>query len=497
MPRAETAAAGSVPPSEVMPAPRVRRRIRRPVHVSLLPIRRREFWAVQGLVFAIAATHTFLETIGRLHLPGLLYLIPTSLFFIPVVYAALAFGVRGSVPTALWSIALTLPNILFLHHCIDRLGIVWQLGILLAVAVFVGVRVDQERLARAEAEARERELETSEERYRALFDGAAEAVLVVADDGTIEEANEAAATLVRLRPGEALVGRPAVQVLGAEIADSLRTGTPSGTPMALPRMAKAPVTWVEVLASRPLVDTSGARHVQAILHDVTLRHERQKGLEGYARRAVAAREEERRRIGRELHDGPLQSLMLVARMLDEGDPPRASPADPEAGEARVVVEGAADELRRISRALRPSILDDLGLVPALRSEASALTRRTGLAVRFGTLGELRPLSPEVELMLLRVTQEALHNVERHAQASRVSVRLAFGRRAAWLVIRDDGVGPGAVPSASDLLAAGRLGLVGMEERARLAGADFEVRSNPRGGTSIVVSVPNAAKDVMA
>ena len=127
-----------------------------PGAVRLPPIRRRDFWAVQGLVLVIAGTHTALETLGRVEFPPELYLIPTSLFFVPVVYAAVRFGARGAITTALWSIALTVPNVVFLHSGLDRVGIIWQLGILLAIGGFVGVRVDRERLARAETEARER-----------------------------------------------------------------------------------------------------------------------------------------------------------------------------------------------------------------------------------------------------------------------------------------------------------------------------------------------------
>ena len=144
----------------------------------------------------------------------------------------------------------------------------------------------------------------------------------------------------------------------------------------------------------------------------------------------------------------------------------------------------------MSRALRPSILDDLGLIPALRSEATALARRTGLGVWFGVLGTPRSLAPEVELMLLRVMQEALHNIDRHAGATRVTVRVAFGRGRSYLVIRDDGRGPGAIGSAPQLLEAGKLGVVGMEERARLVGADLDITENVRGGTSVRVSVPD-------
>lgn len=459
----------------------------RPVRMSLPPIRRREFWMVQALVLGIAAVHTLLETALRVEFPEPLYLIPTSFFFIPVVYAALTFGVRGSVATALWSILVTLPNILLLHEGASRLGVLWQLGILLTLAVFVGLRVDQERLARAQAEAREQERESSEERYRALFDGAAEAVFVIADDGVIEAANDAAARLLGADLGT-IVGRQASEVLGTVIGAGLLADEPPPTALRMPGPAEAAPRWVEVLVTRPVIDPHGRRHRQAMLRDVTQRHERQTGLESYARRVVAAREEERKRIGRELHDGPLQSLMLVGRMLD--DISVAAPTPSSSVEAREVVERTADELRGMSRALRPSILDDLGLIPALRSEATALARRTGLGAKFGMLGEPRSLAPEVELMLLRVTQEALHNIERHASASRVAVRLAFGRGRSYLVIRDDGRGPGAIGSASRLLEAGKLGVVGMEERARLVGADLDIVENVHGGTSVRVSVPD-------
>ncbi len=461
----------------------------RPVRVGLPPIRRRDFWAVQGLVLVIAATHTALETIADVQFPPSLYLVPTSLFFVPVVFAALRFGMRGSVPTALWSLALSAPTIVFLHSGPERLGIIWQEAILLAIAVFVGLRVDYERLARAEAEARERDRRASDARYRTLFDSAAEAVLVIGDDGRIEEANEAATRLLD-RSLDALRGADVAGVAGVEVARVLAGGPAAPRPLALPGRDGEAQIWVEPLASGPLVDPDGRRHVQAMLHDVTLQYERQQGLEGYARRTVSGREEERRRIGRELHDGPLQSLMQLARSLDSLEGANGTAAtDPPVAAARAVVEQTADELRRISRALRPSILDDLGLVPALRSEAAALARRSGLEVHFGASGTQRPLSSELELMLLRVTQEALNNVERHAAARRVAVRLGYGRDCICLVIRDNGRGPGALPSASGLLSAGKLGVVGMEERARLVGGEFAIRAGRRVGTTIVVTAP--------
>ncbi len=452
---------------------------------GLVPIRRRAFWAIQALVLGIAAAHTLLESVDRSALPAALYLVPSSLFFVPVVYAALKFGARGAVPTALLSVVLTLPNLVLFHIGLERFGEIWQGVILIAVGLFVGVRVDQERLVRLAVQDREQARRSSEERYRELFANSAEAILLTDAGGVIEDANPAAAALIG-RPPAALVGHSLERVVGADVG---RGGGPEAVrrTVQLVRPDGAPPVWVEVIVSAPLCDPGGRAHLQVMLHDVSLQHERQEFLEGYARQTVAAREEERRRIGRELHDGPLQSLVLLSRKLDliaDRSSPAEMPATIEA--SRRIIDGTADELRRITRALRPPILDDLGLVPALRSEASAFSRRAGTRVRFHQAGPSRPLPPEVELMLLRVTQEALHNVERHAGASMVDVRLTFDSSHVALRVRDNGHGVGTIPPTAGLLASGKMGVVGMRERARAAGATLTVRPDPRGGTIVEV-----------
>ena len=453
----------------------------------LPPILRREFWAVQSLVLLIAAGHTLLETTWRASDPTALYLLPASLYFVPVVYAAVNFGLWGSLSTALWSVAVTLPNIFVWHAGLERLGETWQIGIVVAVAIFVGQRVDRERHARQEAERRERERRSSEERYRGLFDNASEAVLLIDRAGVITEANAAAARLLG-QPIEILRGSPLGMLAGNGLRQQLAGDRPREV-VALRSGAGDRTTWVEPIVCSPRVEPDGGEQLQVMLHDVTSRYQRQQDLEEYTRRIIAAREEEQRRIGRELHDGPLQSLVLVWRKLDLLD--AAGPEDRRAvvAAARDLAEQTADELRRIARALRPSVLDDLGLTVALKSEANALDQRSPMAVRFERVGSERRLEPQIELMLLRVAQEALHNAERHAVAGNVLVRLAFDTRTVRLLVRDDGRGLDRVPSAAELLSTGRLGLVGMQERAHLAGAEFQARSLPAGGTSIEVVVP--------
>ncbi len=111
------------------------------------------FWAVQGLVIGIAAIHDIIEIGGYLPHLGMLYFLPISLFFVPVVYAALKFGFVGSIATAIWVLIITIPNWVFWHQGLERLGVILQMAVLTAVAVFVGQRVDRERAAQQRAKA--------------------------------------------------------------------------------------------------------------------------------------------------------------------------------------------------------------------------------------------------------------------------------------------------------------------------------------------------------
>jgi PAS domain S-box-containing protein len=448
----------------------------------LPPIGRREFWAVQLLVLFIAGGHVVLEaTSGDRH--GGLSFIPTSLFLIPVIYAALAFGLHGSLPTAVWSALLTIPNLLLFHHDADRLGEVWQIGLVIVVAAFVGRRVDQEQRARRQAEEREQARRESEERYRGIFDHAVEPILLVDGRGVIESANEAAGRLFASAPAE-LLGRP----VGELVEIDLRSGKADTTPRTMQpvRVADDRVVWVEPVLI-PLADNEETGGAQLMLRDLTPQYERQRELEAYARRTTAAREEERARIARELHDGPVQTLVLLWRRLDALEQVEGEPRAGELRAAQRAAREAADELRRVSRDLRPSILHDLGLTAALRAEVSSFSQRSGIVARLVAVGRERRLDPGRELALLRIVQEALRNVEQHARARRAQVRLNYKPSAVRLTVSDDGQGMPDRPR-SDLVGAGKLGLIGMGEQARLIDASMTIGASPDGGTRITVDL---------
>jgi signal transduction histidine kinase len=451
--------------------------------VRLPPLRQRAFWAVQALTFAIAFIHTALVRSG---FPAALYLVPTSLFFIPVVYAALKFGVRGAIPTAIWSTVLTLPDIVPFHEPVDRVGLLWQSAILVAIGAFVGLAVDHERDAREDAERREAARLASERRYRALYDHAADAVLVIDQGGRIEEANAAATRLLDLDPA-AVLGRSLAEVVGPDLTSDVLAGSPDAGPRPLPGKGGESPVWVQAVGASALTGEGQGGSSQVMFRDVTLQHEREQGLEGYARHAIAAREEERRRMAHELHDGPLQSLVLLSRKLDALD--EGGEDDGVLDDAHEIIDETAAELRRLSRALRPPILDDLGLVAALRSETSAFARRSGIDARIEITGEVRPLPQDTELLLLRVAQESLHNAERHSAAATVEVSLSYEHETAALVVADDGRGIGTVPGPTALLARGNLGLLGIQERVRLAHGTVDIRARPGGGTEVSVRVP--------
>lgn len=200
-------------------------------------------------------------------------------------------------------------------------------------------------------------------------------------------------------------------------------------------------------------------------------------------RALHAQEAERQRIAQELHDEVGQSLTAVLLGLKQA----IDVAPPEVAEelqlVRETTRASLGEVRRLSQRLRPGVLADLGLLASLSSLASDLTARSGVPVLRGFLPGLPALTPEAELVVYRVAQEALTNVARHAHARQVQVGLSRRGDALVLRVADDGIGGAdAAPGA---------GVQGMQERAQMVGGRLEVRPCEGGGTEVLLEVPVA------
>src|SRR5215208_1651654 len=207
--------------------------------------------------------------------------------------------------------------------------------------------------------------------------------------------------------------------------------------------------------------------------------------------AMRAQEEERRRLARDLHDEVNQALTAILLRLEAlaQDSPEARVE--EVSELKRLVNQAMDELLNLARQLRPSALDDHGLMPAVETQLKRFSARTGVEVTLNADGDPDSLPEDVQTAVYRILQEALANVGRHAGATAVAVDVEAHGERLELRIRDDGEGfdPAATARgpASDGAGAG-LGLSGMVERARLAGGELDVRSAPGGGTTVTLRI---------
>lgn len=213
------------------------------------------------------------------------------------------------------------------------------------------------------------------------------------------------------------------------------------------------------------------------------------------RRMEEIREGETRRLAHELHDSAGQLLASVHLALEDLARDLAPAARPRLERAQVLLVRIEEQLRRLSHEFRPTMLDDLGLVPALTHLASSVSQRTGLEIAVEGVLEERLPSP-METALYRIVQEALSNVVRHARASRGAIRVQRTEEAVTCTIEDDGVGFDLDASAVPGAATG-IGLSGMRERAAGIGGTLEVRSGPGRGTVLAVTVPLEVSHVLA
>lgn len=209
-------------------------------------------------------------------------------------------------------------------------------------------------------------------------------------------------------------------------------------------------------------------------------------------RLVVAQEAERQRLARELHDETSQSL--TALMVGLETTLRRPAETPEEVKERVAAikpqaKALLEEINRIILDLRPSILDDLGLVQAIDWSAESRLGPLGIDVKVWTVGRERRFPSEVETMVFRISQEAITNIIRHAKPERVNIGLSFRDSHSLLIIEDNGVG--FSPAEADQNGDGRVryGLLGMKERATLIGADLKINSRPGQGTRIFCEIP--------
>ena len=224
----------------------------------------------------------------------------------------------------------------------------------------------------------------------------------------------------------------------------------------------------------------------------------QQNLRFYLKQITIAQEEERRRIAQELHDDTAQDLIAISRKIDgymSLHPAMSSSDEAYFEDVHQHINRTLSGVRRFSQDLRPSVLDDHGLIPAIEWLAPELDKHFKHKTEVKVAGKPRRFPVETELVLFRIVQESIRNIGKHAAASKVWITIDFSQPHTTLTIQDNGRGfqpPGRI---GDLAVSGKLGLTGMQERARLIGAKLDIQSTPGKGTNVTVSLlPPDSKD---
>lgn len=208
----------------------------------------------------------------------------------------------------------------------------------------------------------------------------------------------------------------------------------------------------------------------------------------FSLKIIEAQEEERKKVAREIHDGPAQMLAnvmlrseLVERVYNDKG---IEPALEEIRDVRYLIQDSLAEVRRIIYDLRPMALDDLGLVPALRKYLQTVEERTGMTIYFRELSTAMRLPPHVEIALFRLIQEAVQNTSKHAEADMIRVNLEVRNDFVTALIKDNGKG-----FETDKSKENSFGIVGMKERVLALNGEMRVQSEPGKGTTVIIKIP--------
>ena len=494
----------------------------------------RSFWIVATVFTATALLHYFRSYL--LPAPANVFLsrhaVDRILFLLPITAATYAFGLRGGLITLSAVVAAMLPRAIWISA--SPADALVETAAVAAVGYFIIRIIDaqtRERTLRQEADARQLQIQqrlndvaeqiTSElelERVLtkviqiaeeltgadgggiALFDQESESVRYPHLHNLPQELADVSFSREEGVAGEVMrTGQPVnvddYQTYPSAIAPFVEVGLTSAVGVPI-------VSGDRTFGALTLVSTDRAKRFStgdiAILTGIG----RQTGIaienarlydrmRFYARQITRAQEDERKRIARELHDETVQMLIALSRRL-EGltvlpDPlPEAALERLEALQALIAT--TLKGVRRFIQDLRPSTLDHLGLVATIEGLTDDLTE-DGIETEISVTGEAQRLAPEEELVLFRIAQEALSNVRRHSKASHALVQVRFLQDRVQLTIEDNGQGFNAPTRMDNLVSTGKLGLIGMHERARMLGGTLTVQSDPGEGTTILVDVP--------
>jgi two-component system NarL family sensor kinase len=339
-------------------------------------------------------------------------------------------------------------------------------------------------------------LEGAGHAYRVLIESMNEGALTLTADKMIIYANQRFARMVKC-PLEQVMGGSFRRFLSNEDRATLRPllkrANNSGSKIQmLLNASDGSQTPVQISIRRLAKNGFDHATIGMVVTDITEARRNEEVLRALSHRLVQAQEAERGRVALELHDHITQllcAILIRSQTLADKLSTRDGPSKGEAIKLREMLGKTAEEVERISRNLRPSILDELGLVAVLRDTSTEFAERTGVDLKLACVQLTARLPADTELTLYRILQEALKNVEKHARACHVKVHLTKQHDIVQLTIKDDGIGFDPDHHPSKRKGKGGLGLLSMRERANYVGGALKVKSARRNGTEIEVRIP--------
>jgi two-component system sensor histidine kinase DegS len=495
---------------------------------------RQSFWILTVMLVVLGFFHyltpqvRFLPTISH---PLNRHAVERIIFILPIAGATFAFGQVGGLVALFLGVLTMLPRAFWLSpYPVDAFMEILAVGVVGYLVVWMIETQEREKRLRQEIASRLRttnavtSIVTGSLELEQVLNGALDKVLEVMrvkvasiyllDEGTSELVLTAyrglspacARETARLKLGASLAGWVGQSGESAVVDDIAEYPLDDSMPVtclvgmegmrsfiAVPLKSSDSVLGVMTLADsqRHLFTSQDVQLLTAIGGQVGVAIENARLYENmrfYARQITRAQEEERMRIARDLHDETIQMLIAISRRI-EALATLPEPAMQRLVELQELVSETLKGLRRFVQDLRPSTLDYLGLMAALLGAVNDLEEKDGVAAEVKAKGEVRRLAPEQELGLFRIFQEALNNIRRHSESTHAVVEVAFYPGKIQMLISDNGRGFDVPERMDGLVPMGKLGLIGMYERARLLGGTLVIKSGPDKGTTIIVDVP--------
>lgn len=339
-------------------------------------------------------------------------------------------------------------------------------------------------------------LEGADHVYRVLIESMNEGALILSADALILYANQRFARMLN-RPLARVMGQSLRRYLSKTDQEALnllleRRASPASTIQAHLRATDTRTVPAQLSVRRLARRGLDGSAFSMVVTDMTEARRSERQLQSLSHSLLQAQEGDRRRLAVELHDRASQSLgalLLRLRVLAGALPARSRGLRREVAEISTMVGRTADIVEGISRNLRPSVLEILGLVPAMRAVIKEFVERTRIAVTLDCSEAPVRMSAEAELVLYRILEEGLKNVEMHAHARNAAVHLRQQGEDVGLMIRDDGVGFDSQRRHGRRTKNGGMGLISLRERAAYVGGALRIRSSGRGGTELEVRIP--------